>query len=188
MSRCRSETRRPSARIAYGELDGGTSERLRAFHEVALAAGLDATLSEDIQPVIWGKFAMLAPMAGVTTLTRRAAGPVREDADMHRLFEDAVGEVVAVAAAKGIDMAGTQAETMRLLEEFPYEGKSSMLMDLEKGGRLELEGLSGAVVRLGRELGVETPTHQVIYAALKPWAEGPLPAERGGPSPEGSAP
>lgn len=169
------------ARIAYGELDGGPSARLGAFHDFVLAAGLDGTLSDDIESVIWGKFAMLASMAGVTTLTRQPLGPVREDPDMRRLLEEAIAEVVAVAAAQGIDLAEVQAETMRLVDEFPYEGKSSMLMDLEKGGRLELEWLSGAVVRLGRELGLETPTHRVIHAALKPWAEGPLAAEKGGP-------
>ena len=171
------------ARIAYGELDGNPSARLGAFHEAVLAAGIDGTASDDIRSVIWGKFAMLAPMAGVTTLTRQPLGPIREDPDMRRLLEAAIAEVIAVAAAKGIDIAEVQDGTMRLVDEFPYEGKSSMLMDLEKGGRLELEWLSGAVVRLGRELGLETPTHRVIYAALEPWAEGPLATEKGGPAP-----
>ncbi len=170
------------ARIAYGELDGKSSPRLGAFHQAVLTAGIDGAVSDDIRSVIWGKFAMLAPMAGVTTLTRQPLGPIREDPDMRRLLRDAVEEVVAVAAAMGIDIADQREKTMHLVDEFPYEGKSSMLMDLEKGGRLELEWLSGAVLRLGREFGVETSTHRVIHAALKPWAEGPLAADKGGPA------
>jgi 2-dehydropantoate 2-reductase len=50
--------------------------------------------------------------------------------------------------------------------------KSSMLMDLERGNRLELEWLSGAVCRLGDETGVETPVHCVVRAALAPFADG----------------
>ena len=50
--------------------------------------------------------------------------------------------------------------------------KSSMLVDLERGNRLEVEYLSGTVVRLGAEAGVPTPTHRAIYAALKPFAAG----------------
>jgi 2-dehydropantoate 2-reductase len=47
-----------------------------------------------------------------------------------------------------------------------------MLVDLERGRRLELRALSGAVVRLGRELGVATPVHEFALAALLPYADG----------------
>jgi 2-dehydropantoate 2-reductase len=47
-----------------------------------------------------------------------------------------------------------------------------MLYDLLHGKRLELPWLSGTVSRLGRELGVPTPTHDVIVAALMPHAHG----------------
>jgi 2-dehydropantoate 2-reductase len=54
----------------------------------------------------------------------------------------------------------------------PPDTKSSMLMDLENGRRLERNWLSGAVARFGDELGVLTPTHHAIYGALKLAAEG----------------
>jgi 2-dehydropantoate 2-reductase len=50
-----------------------------------------------------------------------------------------------------------------------------MLNDVMAGRRLELEALNGTVVRLGRQLGIPTPLNSVVYAALKPYAEG-LPA------------
>jgi 2-dehydropantoate 2-reductase len=50
--------------------------------------------------------------------------------------------------------------------------RSSMLEDLEQGRRLELPWLSGALVRLGRTLGVPTPTHAFITTALKPYVAG----------------
>jgi 2-dehydropantoate 2-reductase len=49
-----------------------------------------------------------------------------------------------------------------------------MLEDLERGRRLELPWLSGAVARIGREVGVPTPIHTVIAAVLKPYVNGPL--------------
>jgi 2-dehydropantoate 2-reductase len=48
----------------------------------------------------------------------------------------------------------------------------SMAVDLMRGNRLELPWLAGKVVALGRELGVPTPTFEVMYAALKPYANG----------------
>jgi 2-dehydropantoate 2-reductase len=47
-----------------------------------------------------------------------------------------------------------------------------MALDLERGNRLELPWLNGKVVELGRQLGVATPTHGMIYAMLKPYAMG----------------
>jgi 2-dehydropantoate 2-reductase len=56
----------------------------------------------------------------------------------------------------------------------PAQTKSSMLEDLERGRRLELPWLSGAVLRVGRETGVETPTHRFINTVLKPHVHGIL--------------
>jgi 2-dehydropantoate 2-reductase len=62
--------------------------------------------------------------------------------------------------------------TMALMMGFPHGSKSSQLEDLERGRRLELPWLSGAVVRLGREVGVPTPIHQFINAVLTPFVNG----------------
>jgi 2-dehydropantoate 2-reductase len=47
-----------------------------------------------------------------------------------------------------------------------------MAVDLLRGNQLELPWLAGKVVSLGRELGVPTPTFNVMYVALKPYANG----------------
>jgi 2-dehydropantoate 2-reductase len=52
------------------------------------------------------------------------------------------------------------------------EAKASQLVDLENGRPLELEYLSGTIHRLGRELGVPTPVHSTVYAALRPFVHG----------------
>jgi 2-dehydropantoate 2-reductase len=47
-----------------------------------------------------------------------------------------------------------------------------MLEDLERGRPLELPWLSGAVVRIGEEVGMETPTHRLIVRLLRPHTHG----------------
>lgn len=167
-----------NAQIAFGELDGRPSERLQRFLAVCEKAGLDAKLRADIQWWIWGKFAMLAPFSAATAMTRQPIGPIRSDPDGRRLLTDAIAEVAAVAKARGVDLGDDVVErTMKNVDAVPPSMKSSMLFDLERGNRLEVEWLSGAVWRLGREAGLETPVHRVAYAALKPFAAGaPKPA------------
>lgn len=162
------------ARLTYGELDGRVSPRVAAFHEVASRAGFNATLSSTVLRAMWEKFAFLAPFSGVTTLTRQPAGVIRRVPETRALFLDAVAEVARVARARDVDLGAdivTRIETM--LNGLVPEMKSSMLNDLERGGRLELPWLSGAVVWLAAEVGVPTPVHRVIAAALAPYADGP---------------
>ena len=47
-----------------------------------------------------------------------------------------------------------------------------MYFDLIEGRRLELEAINGAVVRIGRKLGVATPLNAAVYVALEPYADG----------------
>ena len=85
----------------------------------------------------------------------------------------AVAEVAAVGRARGIGLpTDIEARTLELTRNSPPALLPSMAVDLSRGNRLELPWLGGKVVALGRELGVPTPTHDTMYAALKPYANG----------------
>jgi 2-dehydropantoate 2-reductase len=160
-------------RLTIGEPDGGISARVSAFVDIAKRAKLNAIAADDIQRAIWEKFVFLASFSGVTTLTRLPKEPILADADMRRLYADALAEAVAVARARGIALPADQAaRTLEFSDGLAPTMKSSMLHDLEAGNRLELDWLSGAVVRLGTEAGVPTPAHRAIYAGLKPYIAG----------------
>ncbi len=168
------------ARLTYGELDGRRSPRLAAFHALAARSGFDAILTDAILRVIWEKFTFLAPFSGVTALTRQPVGVIRQVPETRALFLDAVAEVARLARARDVDLGSDiLARIETLMDGLAPAMKSSMLNDLERGGRLELPWLSGAVVRMGAELGVPTPVHRVIAAALAPCADGPPMGGRG---------
>jgi len=59
-----------------------------------------------------------------------------------------------------------------MFSRMPPEAKSSMMVDLEAGRRIELDTFNGAVVRFGKKHGVDTPYNYVIYSALKPYQNG----------------
>lgn len=82
-------------------------------------------------------------------------------------------EVMSVANAKGIPLTNENIETrLDYIDSLPGQAKVSMALDLERGNRLELPWLSGAVVRMGQELRVPTPANRVICAALKHYING----------------
>ncbi len=156
-------------RLTFGELDGARSARLGHLLEVCRSSGIDAHLSDRIEADIWTKFVWLSMFSGVTAVTRSPIGEIRDDPDLVALCLAAALEGLAVAHAKGIHLpTGTLDDIVPSLHALPAGAKSSMLEDLERGRPLELPWLSGAVVRIGRELGVPTPTHRFITTVLKP--------------------
>ena len=169
------------ARLAFGELDGGASPRATALLEACKRAGIDASLSESIRQAIWEKFVFIVGLSGMTSLTRMPTGPIRGDPVTREMLRDVMGEVAAVALGRGVDLAPDIVETqMQFIDTLPPGMVASMLGDLTRGKRLEVEWLSGAVVRLGIETKVSTPLNRAIYAALKLYANGapPLPEDR----------
>lgn len=159
--------------ILFGELDGQITERAKRFEKVCAEAGIDVTLSENIERVMWEKFIPLAVMSGVASLARSPMGVITGDPELNAVVTEAVAEVVAVGRAKGIDLAeDAEVRTVKSARSAPPETRPSMLVDLERGKPLELPWLSGMVAKMGAEVGVPTPVHRMIAAALKPFADG----------------
>ncbi|MFN3233699.1 MAG: ketopantoate reductase family protein [Alphaproteobacteria bacterium] len=160
-------------RIVFGELDGSLSERGRAFEKACADADIDVELTGTIQKAMWEKFIPLTVMSGMTAVTRLPIGPILDDPKTAALADAAIEEVVAVGKAKGIPLdANAAASVQKGVRSAPYETKSSMLVDLERGKKMELPWLSATVARFGEETGVPTPTHAFIAAVLGPHAKG----------------
>jgi len=159
--------------LIFGELDETRSARLIALEEACRPAGFQSTLSDDVVLDIWAKFVRLSVLSGMTAVTRSPLGIIRDDPELWTMLKTAVQEATAVALAKGIRVAASTVEDVaNAYGALPPQTRTSMLEDLERGRRIELPWLSGAVVRIGREVGVPTPTHTFINAVLKPHVNG----------------
>lgn len=161
------------ARMIFGEMDGSPSERGRTFESACKKAGIDAVFSPAVMTEIWMKFIVLVALSGVTTVTRKPVGLLRADPDTRMLLYNAIAEAAAVGRARGVALPGDAVERqMATIDGWPPEMVASMLHDLNGGRRMELDYLSGAVARIGRQCGVPTPIHDTLYAALKPYKDG----------------
>lgn len=154
-------------RLLFGEFDGSRSTRGQAILDACLAGGIKAELSEDIRREIWQKFVFLAGLSGSTTTIRKPIGPIRENAQTRGFLLDVMREVVAVGRAHGVHLPEDYAEVrLRLADDVAYDTTSSMHHDLERGNRLEVRWLAGAVVELGQRTGVPTPLNRAIADIL----------------------
>jgi 2-dehydropantoate 2-reductase len=159
--------------LLFGMPDGSPSPQLESLLEACRPAGFQVTLSRDITVDVWTKFVRISVFSAMTAVTRSPIGVIVNDPELLEMLKAAARETLAVAHAKGVQVSGTIDEDVAVAyKALPPQTKASMLEDLERGRRIELPWLSGAVVRLGREVGVPTPIHAFISTVLKPYVDG----------------
>jgi 2-dehydropantoate 2-reductase len=160
-------------RIKLGEYDGRASERLKTLVASFASVGVDATLSDDIQKVLWEKFVFLVGLSLMTCLTHLTIGPIRESAGSRQLLKSIISEGVSVGRAHGVDLPANYADQcLDLVDNLPSTMTASMFHDLEKGNRLELPWLSGGVVSLAGAFAVPVPANTFVVNTLAPYVNG----------------
>jgi 2-dehydropantoate 2-reductase len=159
--------------LTFGEASGTTESRLTRFRDICRAAELDAQIPPDIALAIWTKFVGWSATSALTSASRSPARALQSIPALNRLVRDVATETFNVGRAKGVNLPdGLVDRVMEILGTYPAQTKTSMLVDLERGKRIELEASSGTVVRLGQALGVDTPVSRVLYSVLLPFIDG----------------
>ncbi len=160
--------------ILFGEMDRRETPRARAFLEACRRAAIPAELVPDPARALWEKYVFLSAHAGMTALTRCPGGVVRALPETRLMYRRVVEEMAALGRAAGAVLGdGLADECMKTLDAMGANAYSSLYHDLTHGKRLELEALHGHAVRLGERYGVPTPTVFAVYAALRPYLDGP---------------
>jgi 2-dehydropantoate 2-reductase len=157
-------------RIVFGPMDGVVTERAKHLLTVFRNAGIHAELQPAIVAELWRKFIFITSFGSFTALSRLSNGDILAVPQTMELVFEAMKEVEAVANAKGIGVEPLDREKVVAgLTRFDPNTRSSMYFDLINEKPMEIEALNGTVVRLGEALGIPTPIHRTIYAALLPY-------------------
>jgi 2-dehydropantoate 2-reductase len=150
-----------------GERNGRLSPRTERIAAVFRETGADAHASDDITADLWRKLAFISTMAAACGLSRGPVGPIRDKPMGRAVLERAVREVLAVGRALGVNLGDEDAaKIFWFVDSLGPTLKPSFLLDLESGRPTEIDDLCGAVSRLGRQAGVDTPVHDVATAVL----------------------
>ncbi len=157
-------------KIVFGPLNGKIEQRSEDILASFKQASIQAELSQQIETELWRKFVFITAVGGLTAMTRLNLGELISTLESRQLLHDAMNETTAVARAKGVQLPANLTEHfMETISRFNPNTYSSLHHDLTHEKPLEIDALSGTVVRLGKELGILTPIHQTIYASLLPF-------------------
>jgi len=155
--------------VMFGELDNRVSERVERLRDAFVGAGIRTEVPPDIQRSMWTKFLFITPMSAIGALTRVPIGEWRAQAEVRSVVDAALRELLAIAAAKGIDLGADAIErTWQRYDTLAAASTSSLQRDVMEGKPSELDAQIGAVVRFGRELGIPTPVSETLYYTLLP--------------------
>jgi 2-dehydropantoate 2-reductase len=155
--------------VGFAELDNRVSERAQRLRRAFEAAGVRATIPPDIHVALWQKFLFVVPFGGVGAVAGEPIGVLRSRPETRRMLLGGMREIFEVGKARGVPLPeGSVEKGMEFLDSLAPDGTSSLQRDIAEGRPSELEAWNGAVVRLGRDAGVETPVHASIYRRLRP--------------------
>lgn len=156
-------------KVHFGEArNNGLSERVKAIGELFEACNIDYTVEPDMIKGMWFKFMCNIGENMTCALLGIPFGAFHVNEHANAIRRRAMQEVVEIANRRGIDLGQEdierQEETIRKLQA---GNKPSTLQDLENGRLTEVEMFAGKVVKLGEELGVETPLNWMFYHGIR---------------------
>jgi 2-dehydropantoate 2-reductase len=161
-------------RIILGEVFGALprmTERVQILQDALAGADIQAEAVEDGRIPIWEKFIFLVSIAGFTGAARLPIGVIRDDEFCRAQVLEGCREVERLARAEGVPVASDTIDRIgAYIDGIPGSMRSSLLIDLSAGKRIEVEALQGAVVRRAARHELAVPIMSTLYAALKPWA------------------
>lgn len=170
-----------------GEFAGGSSERVDRLASILSLAGLRAETVEDVVSAEWSKLCQIVPAALLSALSRLPYYQVCLSEPLARRFIEITHECVAVAQASGATVGDYPGFNIKTLVELPREAavesilergrdlerrgmrsmRMSLLQDLERGKRTEIEEIAGEVVRRARATAVAAPATALCYEIVR---------------------
>lgn len=153
--------------IIFGELAAPfDSERVQAIESLFADTGIHFRSTEFIREEIWGKFRLNVCNNLPQAILGAGVGCYSDSTHMKAISDGLRRELEQIALAKGIDMS-KMAGTSGRGSAVPASARYSTLQDLDAGHHTEIDMFSGALMRMGEELGIPTPYNEYTYHMIK---------------------
>ena len=154
--------------LRFGRADGKKDKTMENISKAFNDAGINCSISEDIVKDIWEKFLIMATMGGLGAVTQAPIGVLLSIKEMVDLMDDSMNEIVKIARINGITLNDeSKNRAWQFFRSLPFGATSSTQRDVASGKPSEIDYLSGAVARMGKEGNVPVPLHSFIDLALK---------------------
>ncbi|MHA1595922.1 MAG: ketopantoate reductase family protein [Candidatus Baldrarchaeia archaeon] len=136
------------------------------FAEILKKASIDVQVDHNIQKLVWWKTVINAAINPLTAILKIRNGGVVVIEDVRFLAERIIDEAVEVARADGVDLGDVRSDVFRVAER-TAKNMSSMLQDMMRGRRTEIDYINGAIVRKAERYGIDAPVNKAVWKLVK---------------------
>jgi 2-dehydropantoate 2-reductase len=151
-----------------GRIDGKITVQMRRIREIFNKAGFETRISRDIKGLLWSKLIINAAINALTAILRLPNGKLIEFEGTRKILREAVAEATKIAKRKRIKLIYDDTLTkVEAVCEATATNISSMLQDVLRKKRTEIDFINGVIVRQGQELGIPTPVNSVLTELVK---------------------
>lgn len=151
-----------------GSIDGKTPVQMRSIREIFNKVGLECKMSRDIKSLLWSKLIINVGINALSAITRLPNGKLIEHEGTKRILRDAVTEAARIAKRKRIKLIfDDPLAKVEAVCEGTQNNYSSMLQDILRKKRTEIDFINGVIVRLACELGIDVPTNKFLLDIVK---------------------
>jgi len=151
-----------------GRIDGKIPVAMRAIRELFNKVGLETKISKDIKAILWSKLIINVGINPLTAITRLNNGKLMDFEGTRKILRGAVTEAVKVAKRKRIKLIyDDPLAKVEAVCEATATNVSSMLQDVLKKKRTEIDYINGVIVRQGQELGIPVPVNTILVDLVK---------------------
>lgn len=147
-------------------------DKAAAVAAIISRAGIPCEFTEEIEKYLWAKLLYNCALNPLGAIHGVCYGKLAEKQEWRDTMDAVVREIFEVAKAKGVSLSWQRPE--EFLEVFysklvpdTYHHRSSMLQDIEKGKKTEIESMNGMVVKYGVETGVAVPVNENLIRLLE---------------------
>ena len=152
--------------VVYGERDGKSSERTRSLAQLFEGTGLHYRETDVILSEIWSKFRLNVGNNLPQAMLGVGVGAYGDSEHVAAIREGLVKELDAIAKAKGIDISLADPSSTKGSKVFK-RARYSTLQDLDAKRHTEVDMFSGALIRMGKQLGIPTPYNEFTFHMIK---------------------
>lgn len=148
-------------------LGGPDPERLQRVSDLLGRSDINHDVPEDFRPAEWRKFALVSAANGLTSITKGRFGDILDNPYGRAVVWQILDEAATAGRADGVALDDSFADDgLAFLTELGPALRSSMLRDVERGRRTEVDALNGEVVRRADRAGTPAPTNRMVALVL----------------------
>ncbi len=151
-----------------GRIDGKIPVQMRSIREIFNKVGFETRISRDIKGLLWSKLIINAGINALTAITGLNNGRLVEFEGTRKILREAVTEAVKIAKRKRIKLIYD--DPLAKVEgvcEATAANVSSMLQDVLRKKRTEIDFINGVIVRQAQELGIPAPVNSILVDLVK---------------------